>query len=192
MTTAGNKKLILPLAALLILMVGGLGLYSFVNRITSQPITVEEIKVDSKAALKLGLLNQVSKKNGITEWELKAASATLFKERDEAVLEDVNVTFHTDKGTLVYLTSARGTLNTKSHDLIFEDNVTVRYEGYTLRSDKLQYDKKLHIIHTDSRVALEDGNSVIEGDAMVTDLNKAQIVLTGHVKGSFSENFDLL
>lgn len=191
MTTAGNRKLIVPLAVLLIVMVGGLAAYTLINRFTSEPITVEEIKVDSKAALKLGFLDQVSKKNGITEWELKAASATLLKEKDQAVLEKVKVVFHTEDGTLVRLESDSGILNTKTHDLAFQDNVTVRYQGYTLRSDKLQYDKKLHIIHTDSRVVLESGTSVIEGDAMVTELNKNQIVLNGHVKGNFSEHFNL-
>lgn len=191
MTTAGRQKLILPLAGVLVLIIAGLGIYTYVNHLLTTPIKVEDIKIDAEAALKLNLLNQVSKKNGITEWELKAASATLLKDKDQAVLEDVDVVFHTKDGTLVHLTSDRGTLQTKTHDLVFEKNVIVRYKGYTLTSDKLQYDKKPHIIHTDSHVVLQDGDSVIEGDAMVTELNTNRIVFNGNVKGNFSETFDL-
>jgi len=191
MTATGKKKLIIPLAGIVVLILVAMGGYSYVNHLLTTPITVENIKIDQDAALKLNLLEQVSKKNGVTEWELKAASATLLKSKDQAVLEDVKVIFHTEDGALVHLRSDTGTLETDTHNLTFTDNVTVRYQGYTLTSDKLQYDKKPHIIHTDSRARLENGQSVIEGDSMITELNKNRIIFKGHVKGNFSEDFDL-
>ncbi len=191
MTVTGKKKLIFPLAVIVVLVLAGIGGYSYVNHLLNTKVTVEDIKIDQTAALKLNLLDQVSKKNGITEWELKAASATLLKSKDQAVLEDVNVVFHTKDGTLVHLTSDTGTLETQTHNLTFSNNVTVRYQGYTLTSDKLQYDKKPHIIHTDSRARLESGQSVIEGDSMITELNSNRIIFKGNVKGNFSENFNL-
>ncbi len=191
MSNSGKKKLILPLAVIVVCIFIGLGIYYYVNHLLSTPITIENIKVDSKAALKLNLLEQVSKKNGITEWELKAASATLLKEEDKAILEDVDAVFYTKEKTKVHLTADRGVLQTKTHDLTLTKNVIVRHETYTLRSEILHYDKKPHIIHTDSRVLIDDGESTLEADAMITELNENRITFKGHVKGNFSENFEL-
>jgi lipopolysaccharide export system protein LptC len=191
MTPTGKKKWILPLSGLVVLVLAGLIGYTFVNHLMTEPITVEDINIDQTAALKLAVLDQVSKKNGVTEWELKAASATLVKSQNQAVLEDVKVVFHTKDGTLVHLASDRGTLDTQTHNLTFSNNVIVRYQGYTLTSDKLQYDKKPHIIHTDLRTRLEKGQSVIEADSMVTQLNSNRVIFKGNVKGNFSENVDM-
>ena len=191
MTSSGKKKLIFSLSGLVILIFIGLGFFYYVNRLLTTPLTIENIEVDSKAALKLNFLEQVSKKNGITEWKLKATSATLMKAEDKAILNDVDVKFFTKDNTMVHLTSDRGILQTKTHDLTFLKNVIVRYQTYTLRSETLHYDKKPHIIHTDSRVRIEDGESVIEADAMVTELNENRTIFKGNVKGTFSENINL-
>lgn len=191
MSRSGKKKLILPLIAVLIFIFMGLGIFYFVNHLLTTPITVENIDVDSEAALKLNLLEQVSKKNGITEWKLKASSATLLKAEDKAILEDVNVIFYTQEKTTVHLTADQGILNTKTHDMTFRKNVIVRHQAYVLRSETLHYEKKPHIIHTDSRIRVDDGESVLEADTMVTKLNQNQVILKGHVKGNFSENIDL-
>ncbi len=169
----------------------GLGIFYYVNHLMTTPITIEDIKVDSQAALKLNVIEQISKKNGITEWKLKASSATLLKEEDKAVLKDVDLEFYTKEKKTVYLTADRGVLNTKTHDLTLTQNVIVRHQAYTLRSETLHYDKIPHIIHTDSGVLIEDGESTLEADAMEAKLNQNQIILKGHVKGTFSENFNL-
>lgn len=191
MNGSGKKKLIISLFGLVILIFIGLGIFYYVNRLLTSPLTVDDIQVDSKAMLKLNIIEQISKKNGITEWKLKASSATLMKAENKAILNDVDIQFFTKDNTMVHLTSDQGILQTKTHDLTFLENVIVRYKSSTMRSDKLHYDKKPHMIHTDSRVRIEDGNSVIEADAMVTKLNENQTVLKGNVKGIFSDTIDL-
>jgi len=188
MSSVGKKKLILPLVLLLSLILAGLGAYYYINHLLSTPIKLENIEVDDKAALKLNALEQISKKNGITEWKLKASSATLLKDRNKAVLKDVDIVFYTKQNTQVLLTAARGELDTKAHDMTFSGNFIVRYQHYTLTSETLHYAKKPHIIRSDSRVTINDGNSVIKADSMEILLNQDQIVLKGHVEGQFSEN----
>ncbi len=191
MNKSSKKKLIYPLTGLLICILLGLGIFLYVNKILNTPITIKKIDVDSTAALKLNVLEQISKKNGITEWKLKASSATLLKKEDKAILKDVDVIFYTKKETQVHLTSDEGILNTRTHDMTFLKNVIVRHETYTLRTDKLHYKKKPHIITSDVHVTLEDRESVIEADSMVTKLNQNKTILKGHVKGKFSENFNI-
>jgi len=191
MSGSGKKKLVIPLILLLGFILTGLGVFYYINTLMTTPISIEKIDIDSQAALKLNILEQVSKKNGVTEWKLKASSATLLKQEDKAVLKDVDLEFYTKEKTTVYLTADQGVLNTKTHDLTLTKNVIVRHQAYTLRSETLHYDKIPHIIHTDSRVLIQDGESTLEADAMEAKLNQDQVILKGHVKGNFSEKFDL-
>ena len=195
MKNTNRKKLIFPLIGLLVCIFIGLGIFSYINvyikSALNNPITIKNIDIDAAAALKMNMMEQVSKKNGITEWKLKAASATLFKKQDKAVLKKVDVIFYTKENKEVHLTSDEGVLNTKTHDMIFSKNVIVRHETYSLKTEKLHYEKKAHIIHSDAQVRLEDQESVITADSMVTHLNQNRTILQGHVKGKFSESFNI-
>lgn len=192
MTGAGKKKFILPLAVLLVLMVIAFSGYLYVNRLMEDPPVLTDIHIDTKAAMKLNLLEQVFKKNGITELVLKASTATLLKEEEKALLTDVNVVYFTEDGKEITLTSDHGIWHTATNDMTVTDNVIVRHETYTLRTDKLHYEKKPHIILSDARVRLEDENSVIEADAMILELKTNRLVLQGRVEGAFSEKSDIL
>ncbi len=187
MNRPARQKLVIFLGGLMAAVLASLGLFFFLNTPVVDLTRIKDVEIDSKAALKLDTLKQISKKNGITEWELKASSATLLREENKAVLKAVNVTFFTRDKKKIYLYSDNGILNTKTHDMTFLDNVLVRHETHVLKTDKLHYEKKTHIIRSDVRIRLEDNHSVIRADSMVIELNKNQTILKGHVKGRFSE-----
>ncbi|CCK80359.1 LPS export ABC transporter periplasmic protein LptC [Desulfobacula toluolica] len=189
MIYVSKHKLTYPLIGLLILMIVIISGFFYFDKLLSTPPQINDIKIDSKAALKLNFLKQISKKNGIKEWELKAGSATLLKNENKAVLTDVSVFFFTKDNKKVHLTSQEGILQTKTHDMTFSDNAVVTYETSVLRTDKLHYNKKEHIIYSNTHVRLEKENSFIEADSMKTELNNNMIILNGHVKGNFSEKF---
>ena len=192
MTPSLKQKLTIPLMGLLILMIIIISGFFYFNKLLTSPLEIHDIKIDTKAALKLNVLKQISKKNGIKEWELTAASATLLKNEKKAVLIDVSIIFFTKDKKKIHLTSEKGILDTKTHNMIFSDNVVVMYETSVLKTDKLHYNKKNHIISSNTHVTLEKGNSVIEADSMTTDLNDNMTILKGHVRGTFSENFNIL
>ncbi len=191
MTLAFKKKLTLPLIGLLILIIVILIGFFYFDKLLTTPIELKNIKVDTNSVLNLNALKQISTKNGIKEWALEAASAKLMKAEDKALLKDVSITFFTKDNKKVNLTSQEGKLNTKTHDMTFSGDVIVRYETSILRTDKLHYTKKEHIIHTNTHVTLEKADSVIDADSMITRLNENMTILTGHVKGTFSEIFDI-
>ncbi len=191
MTKSLKQKLTIPLFGFLAIMLLIIGGYIYLNKLISEPIEIKDVKIDTKAALKLNILKQISKKNGITEWELTASSATLLKDQNKAILIDVTIIFYTSSNKKVHLTSRKGILNTKTHDMEFSDNVIVKYESAILRTEKLQYKKKEHIILSKSRVKLEQKDSEIISDSMITNLNDNTTIMEGHVRGIFSEEFDI-
>lgn len=191
MTAPLKQKLsysVIGLLFILILVVPG---YYFINKRLSEPIEIKDLTIDTKAAFKLNIFKQLSKKNGIKKWELKAASATLLKNENKAVLKDVAVTFFTKDNKQICLVSKAGLLDTKQHDMVFSQDVVVTYETFVLRTDKLQYKKKEHIIYSQTHVVLEKDGSTIESDTMTTDLNQNTTVFEGNVKGKFRENFNI-
>ncbi|MBU8849292.1 MAG: LPS export ABC transporter periplasmic protein LptC [Desulfobacterales bacterium] len=192
MTHSLKQKLTYPLIGSLILMIIIISGFFYFNKLLSKPVQIHNIKIDTKAALKLNVLKQISKKNGVKEWELEADSATLLKDENKAVLIGVSIIFFTKDNKKVRLTSEKGILHTKTHDMIFSDNVIVTYETLVLRTDKLHYNKKAHIIYSDTHVKLEKQNSVIEADSMTINLNDNYTTLKGHVRGTFSEDFNIM
>lgn len=186
-----KQRLTYPLIGLLVFITVCIGGFYYFNHLVSQPIEIKDIQIDTQAALKLNALNQISKRNGITEWELSAASARLLKNENKAVLEKISVTFFTKDDKQVLLTSDHGILDTKFHDMKFSDNVIITYGTTIMRTSKLQYSKKTHIIRSDSHVIFEHGSSTIEADSMVTKIDKNQTILKGRVKGYFNEDFKL-
>jgi len=192
MTKPLKHKLTYPLIGLIILMVIVISGFFYFDRLLNKPIKIKDLKIDTKAALKLNVLKQISKKNGIKEWELKAESATLLKNENKAVLMDISIIFYTKETKKVHLKAKNGSLNTKTHDMIFTDSVVVSYENSTLKTDKLHYNKKKHMIYSNTHVKLTKRGSIIEADSMTTKLNERYTILKGHVKGRFSEDFNTL
>ncbi len=56
---------------------------------------------------------------------MNAGSATLLKDEDKAVLIDVSIFFFTKDNKKVHLTSKKGILHTKMHDMTFPMNSTI-------------------------------------------------------------------
>ena len=185
-----RKTQVMILLLLMVISVSVVAGYVIHRMMTVTP-QITDLHIDSDAALKMNAMKQISKKNGITEWELEAATATLAKERNQAILTRVRVTFHTRDKDTILLTSDHGVLNTQTHDIDFTGNVVVTHRTYTLKTDKLQYNKKAHIIHADTKVWLDHADASMEADTMEIRINDNEVILQGHVKGQFSDNFYL-
>lgn len=178
------------LVILLILLLAGLtGLY-YRQKLFSGNIVLEDISIDSKASLLLNMIHQTSTRNSVKEWTLDASSAKLLKNENKALMEDVNVVFFTKDSKQIHLTSAKGLLDTKTHDMTFSDKVVITYEDYTLETRELHYNKKRHILYSTVHIIIMDKESILEADTMEMDINKSITRLKGNVKGIFSETFD--
>ncbi len=188
-----KKKAVLVktlLVVLLLSIIAGLALVYHLKGIRSGSIAVNHIKVDASAELVMNTMKQTSSRNGIKEWELEASSARLLKKNNKAEMENVKVSFFLENNDTVVLTSQKGVLDTDKKDMTFTGHVVVTLNDNILKTDKLHYEKKRHIIYTDSPVTLENNDAVIYGNFLVTDLNDNCTTIKGDVKGFFSERFN--
>jgi lipopolysaccharide export system protein LptC len=184
------KRARIILVLILLAIVAALGGFYFKQRLFSGKLVIENIAIDSGTSLSLNKMHQTSTRNNVKEWTLDASSARLLKDQNKALMNDVKVVFFTGKAEEVLLESARGTLDTETHDMTFTDSVVVTFTNYTLKTGELHYDKKRHIVYSAVHVTLMDSKSTLEADTMEIDLNNTTIRLGGNVKGRFSETSD--
>lgn len=184
------KRARIILVLILLAIVAALGGFYFKQRLFSGKLVIENIAIDSGTSLSLNKMHQTSTRNNVKEWTLDASSARLLKDQNKALMNDVKVVFFTGKAEEVLLESARGTLDTETHDMTFTDSVVVTFNNYTLKTGELHYDKKRHIVYSAVHVTLMDSKSTLEADTMEIDLNNTTIRLGGNVKGRFSETSD--
>jgi lipopolysaccharide export system protein LptC len=150
----------------------------------------QNIEIDSSADIFLNNFKQTSKTNGVKEWSLKADSAKIINAQNLALLKNVTVIIFTKNNMQIELKAQNGKLNTKTHDIELSEQVIVNYEDAFLKTDKLHYEKKRHIIYSDGQVEIEKENSTITADLLFADLKDSTLKLEGNVKGIFIEAFD--
>ncbi len=186
-----RNRLLFTLAVIMGCVVAALLSLYMVNRITSTEPIIKNIGIDSKTLVALGAMRQTSTRNGIKEWTLEAASARIIREKHLAVLTDVSVLFFLATGEEIHLTSKAGTIDTEQQDMTFSDTVVVSHDAQFLETDRLQYEKKRHIIYSMNPVILTTPRAKMTADRMTLDLNTHVVRLTGHFDGRFSTNGQL-
>ncbi len=173
---------------ILFLLLGMTGMI-FLGKSSVDTLETKDIHIDSQAALSLNGMEQISQKNGVTQWELSAQSASLIPRDNKAVLQNVHVIFYTKDQQKVILTADQGQLDTETHDMVLTDNVIITYQTACAKTHSLHYEKKNHIIRSDSQIQITQGSSFVRADSMSIDLTKNTLVFSGHVKGTLYEYF---
>lgn len=186
--TVNPRRVKLIFLILLCLIISGLTGAYYVEKLTSNDNVLEDIKLDSKAALVLNLMKHTSSRNGIREWTLEADSARLLKDEDKVLLKGMRVLFFLENGETVHATANEGSMNTVAHDIVFSGNVILKYLESTLKTEQLHYEKKSHIIYSTVKVTITDKASTLEADTLNFDLNLNKLLLTGNVNGLFFES----
>ncbi len=144
--------------------------------------------LEQKADIAIGSFEQTATKNGIKEWYLKAKSAQYNKAQDEAVLENLKVTFYLEDGRQAYLTADRGTIMTQSKDLKVSGNVRANNGDYRLKTETMHYFHDQRILLSRVPVEISGPAFHLVADSIRFDLNTQQTLLEGNVEGNFSDS----
>jgi LPS export ABC transporter protein LptC len=114
---------------------------------------------------------------GLSRAELTADSAFFFDENTRVELRNVATTFFTTTGARdAYLTSKRGTYNSRRGDMVARDSViVVTEEGRRLVTPELKYDQSLNQISSDSSFVLTEPGRSIAGIGFRSDPNMQNV-----------------
>ena len=182
------QRILLSVAALVLAAV----IFVFIGyrHLTSSPDALLNL-VEEKADMKLKRIRQTAMKNGIQEWTLEAASASLLEAEKSVLLTEPEVTFFMENGEQLHLTAESGVIKTDSTHLQVMGRVTATTEQYRFQTEKLEYDPSDRELLSDVPVTLSGRTFSLEANRMVVDLNKNVTRFEGGVKGTINEDFEL-
>ncbi|MBF0118212.1 MAG: LPS export ABC transporter periplasmic protein LptC [Desulfobacterales bacterium] len=139
------------------------------------------------ASITINNIHHTATKEGVKEWSLDAKRGYFVSDKNQAVLEEVSITFFSKDGKNVYLNAMNGILSTDSNNMELKGNIIVKNEGYQLKTESLYYTHKKKIIFSKLPVEILGDSFKISASSMLYDLNTKKTLLDGHVEGHFSE-----
>ncbi len=182
-----HKKL--KLILLSIIFVGlGLSLAAFISH-RRLPGKEKNIVSDirNKANISIGKAHQTAIKNGVKEWNLDAASVDYMVKKNQAIFQDLSITFYLKNKTQVYLTANKGILKIDSNDMEILGNVVVKNLTYRLKTENLFYRHNQRIIFSKVPVKVSGAAFNLIADSMSLNLNTNKTMFEGKVQGTLRE-----
>ena len=182
-----HKKLKLILLSV-ILTALGVTLAVFIthrNFLEKKENIVSELR--SKANISIGKAHQTAIRNGITEWNLDAASVNYLVEKNQAIFQELSITFYLKDKSKVYLTANKGILNTDSNDMEILGNVVIKSSTYRLKTENLFYRHNRRIIFSKVPVTVTGAVFDLAADSMSLNLNTNKTMFEGKVQGILRE-----
>jgi LPS export ABC transporter protein LptC len=182
-----HKKLKLILLSVIVSALG-ITLAVFIthrNSLDKKGHVVSNIR--SKANISIGKAHQTAIKNGIKEWNLEAASVNYMVEKNQAIFQDLFITFYLKDKSQVYLTANKGILNIDSKDMEIFGNVVIKNATYRLKTENLFYRHNRRIIFSKVPVTVTGDALEFAADSMSLNLNTNKTMFEGKVQGTLRE-----
>lgn len=152
---------------------------------TQPPISRRTSLADSADQVMYGARFNLTDK-GLSRAELLADTAYFFDDNTRVELRGVETTFFTLTGARdSYLTSGRGTYNSRFGTMVARDSVTViTEEGRRLVTPELKFDQTMNEISSDSVFSLTEPGRSLEGVGFRSDPNMQNVRILKTRSGS--------
>jgi len=182
-----HKKLKLILLSAIVSALG-ITLAVFITHRNSLDKKVHVVtNIRNKANISIGKAHQTSIKNGIKEWNLEASSVNYMDDNNQAIFQDLFITFYLKDKSEVYLTANKGILNIDSNDMEIFGNVVVKSATYLLKTENLFYRHNRRIIFSKVPVTVIGDAFELAADSMSLNLNTNKTMFEGKVQGTLRE-----
>jgi lipopolysaccharide export system protein LptC len=135
-------------------------------------------------ALVVERIQQTSTRDGRTEWSLEAASAQYLMAEKRMIFKDVAVTFFTEDGQRVHLTSRNGSVQTESHDVVAHDGVVIYNDLYRMETEEMNYSQAARMITSQTPVKISGQAGELTADSLSLDLAANRLIMKGNVRGT--------
>lgn len=171
--------------ALLLAMVFITGAASACDDNKATPIVQSTAVADSADQVMYGTKFNLTD-NGLSRAELMADTAYFFNDNTRVELRKVEATFFTTSGARdAYLTSKRGTYNSRTGTMTARGNVVIiTEEGRRLVTPELKYDQQMNEIASDSAFVLTEPGRRLEGIGFRSDPNMQNVQILRTKSGS--------
>jgi LPS export ABC transporter protein LptC len=172
------------------IILGSLGVVGFFLWQALAPVSGKKdlpASPDAAADLKLNRVHYTETREGMKEWELEAASAVYYREKDTIVLEKVRGIFYGKNQESYVLVGERGRFNTQTKEIEVYDGVEIdSSHGYHMRTKSLKYRADQRELTTSDPVEIKGPDMQVEGVGMVVELNRESLKILGGVTTTLS------
>ncbi len=128
-------------------------------------------------------------KDGAVQWEVKAKQASLYEERNQALLKTVQVALLGARGQEMTVHGEEGALNTLTKDFTLSNrstDIAVALDGgYTVYTNHLQWTDKLQELTTAEPVRIEGNGLAITGRGLRGQLDRQEFEVLDNVHVDF-------
>jgi len=143
--------------------------------------------IRNNANISIGKAHQTATRNGIKEWNLDAASVNYMVKKNQAIFQDLSITFYLKNKTQVYLTANKGILKIDSNDMEILGNVVIKNSTYRLKTENLFYRHNQRIIFSKVPVKVSGAAFNLVANSMSLNLNTNKTMFEGKVQGTLRE-----
>ncbi|MGD9105468.1 MAG: LPS export ABC transporter periplasmic protein LptC [Desulfobacterales bacterium] len=182
-----HKKLKLILLSVILSALGFISALFITHRNLSDKREGVVSDIRDKANISIGKAHQTAIKNGIKEWNLEASSVNYIVNKNQAIFQDLFITFYLKDKSQVYLTAKKGILNTESNDMEIFGDVVVKNSTYRLKTENLFYRHNRRIIFSKVPVTVTGVAFDLAADSMSLNLNTNKTMFEGKVEGTLRE-----
>lgn len=185
-----RTRISLLLTAVIFVTIGAVALRFFDERRgrAEKPL---DTQAPPGATMALANVSQTAVKDGIKEWHLEAAAATLLEAEHKMILERPEVEFYMQNGDVLTLTAREGILDTETNDIQVSGHVVVRHQEYTLTGEAFAYAHEAQLLTSQSPVEIHSRRLNLSAARMTVDLNTQETELAGNVKGILNDAISL-
>lgn len=143
--------------------------------------------INTEATLSASSIRHESIKNGVKQWSLSADRVDYFEAGKIAEFTGSSASFFTKDGKEAALSSEKCRISAETGAIEAEGNVSITYFDHTIRTAKLNYESKQHIIETMEKVRVTGSRLNMTANGLILDLNGSEIICTGDVKGMIND-----
>lgn len=132
--------------------------------------------------------------SGLLRWVLWADRALRY-EGQPTQLESMRIEFYDESGSAVQstLTAHGGTVNEETRELLAQgDVVVVTSDGVRLESPELRWDPEVNKITTETPVQITEGENVLLGRGITSDIHLKSYVIHNDVRGTLRDEDGLI
>lgn len=155
---------------------------------TSPSVTARKQALDrADAGMEQFIFRQT--KDGALQWEVKAQQASLYEDRNEALLKTVQVAMLGSRGKELTVHGEEAQLNTLTKDFTLSNrssDIAVRFEsGYVVYTNHLHWSDKSQELSTRDPVSIEGNGLRITGQGLKGKLDQEEFQVLDNVHVDF-------
>lgn len=177
------KRVKLSVLGLMIIILGVASFFVVRQGKLLRPLKPAKSLSASSADMGLKEVRLTEVKAGNRQWEIKAKSAQYFKDKNLALLTEVEAVFFAKDGRQFSVRGDSARFNTDTKEVQIEGNIVAKSsDGYELRTNSVKYSQDSHRISTSDEVAISSSTLALSGKGMVIDLDGEKFYLSGGVQ----------